>query len=402
MADVFICDAVRTPRGKGKKDGVLHEVTALKLAETVLRAIVERNGIDTKKIEDVVFGCVTAIGEQGADIARSAVLAAGYDQSVPGMTVNRFCASGLQSIVDGYARIACGAENLIVAGGVESMSRVPMSSDGGAIAADYSVAGKHGVIPQGVAADLIATLNDFTREKADQFAQRSHLRAAKAVAGKRFQKSIIPVKDVNGFMIADQDETIRSDCTLEGLAALAPAFEAIGKNFGFNEVAKLKYPQIERIRHIHTAGNSSAIADGASAVLLASAKMSKALKLKRRAKIRAYAMTGSEPTIMLTGPLSAVEKVLTQAKMQAKDIDLWEINEAFASIPAMVIKNFGLSEDCVNVAGGSIALGHPLGATGAMLIGTVIDELELRNLQIGLVTLCVAGGMGAAMIVERV
>lgn len=402
MADVFICDAVRTPRGKGKKDGKLHDVTALKLAETVLKAVVARSGLDTKKIDDVILGCVTAIGEQGADIARSAALSAGYDVSVPGVTVNRFCASGLQSVIDAYARIASGGDSLIVAGGVESMSRVPMSSDGGAIAVDNDIAGKHRIVPQGVSADLIATLYGINREQADKFALRSHSRANKARAAGKFDKSLIPVKDINDFVIADQDELIRPDCSLEGLAELKPAFEMIGKNFGFDKTAKLTYPEVERINHIHTAGNSSGIADGAAALLLASASVSKALDLKRRVKIRAYAVTGSEPTIMLTGPIPAIQKALAKAKMTVEDIDLWEVNEAFASVPLAVMREMKIPEDSLNVTGGAIATGHPLGATGAILMNVMIDELEARNLNTGLVTLCVAGGMGAAVIVERV
>lgn len=400
--DAFIFDTVRTPRGKGKSDGRLHEVTSLRLAEIVLRAISDRNKLDTKKIDDVILGCVMPIGENGADIARSAVLAADYDISVSGQQINRFCASGLEAVCQAAMRVQVGMADFAIGGGVESMSRVPMGSDGGAIAVDATVAAKHGILPQGVAADLIATHYGFTREQADKFAVRSHLRASSASEKGRFDKSLIPVFDINGMVILDKDEMIRPDCSLETLGKLNPAFEMIGKNFGFDGVAIQKYPHLEKINHIHTAGNSSAIVDGAAAVLVGSKAAGKSAGLKPKVRIKAFASIGSDPTMMLSGPIDVTHKLLKKAKMTVNDIDLWEINEAFSSVVLMYQQEFHLNDDNINVLGGAIAMGHPLGATGAMMIGIVADELERRNLNTALIVLCVAAGMGTAMIIERV
>ncbi|MEM6603033.1 MAG: acetyl-CoA C-acetyltransferase [Pseudomonadota bacterium] len=401
MPQAYIYDAVRTPRGKGKKDGSLHEVTALRLSELTLRAIAARNHLNTQKIDDVILGCVTAIGEQGACIARSAVLAADYDISVPGQQINRFCASGLEAVGLASLKVTAGAD-FAIGGGVEAMSRVPMASDGGAIAVDPSLYFKHGILPQGVAADLIATQYGFTRKQLDEFAVRSHKRAASAQKNKRFADSIIPVTDINNMVILDHDEMVRPDCSLEGLSALNPSFAHLGTQFGFDNVAKLKYPHLERIDHHHTAGNSSSIVDGASAVLVGSLKAGKSAGLTPKVKIKAYTSVGSDPTMMLSGPLDVTHKLLKQAKMSAEDIDLWEINEAFSAIALMYQQEFQIGLDQLNVAGGAIAMGHPLGATGAIILGTAIDELEKRNLNTALIVLCVAAGMGTAMIIERV
>ena len=400
--DAFIFDAVRTPKGKGKSDGKLHEVTSLRLAEIVLRAIRDRNKLDTKKVDDVIMGCVMPIGENGANIARSAVLAADYDISVSGQQINRFCASGLEAVCQAAMRVQVGMADFAIGGGVESMSRVPMGSDGGAIAVDSTIAAKHGILPQGVAADLIATHYGFSREQADNFAVRSHLRSFSAQSKGRFDKSLVPVLDINGMLILDKDEMIRPDCSLDSLGKLNPAFEGIGKNFGFDGIAIQKYPHLEKINHIHTAGNSSAIVDGAAAVLVGSRNAGKIAGLKPKARIKAFASIGSEPTMMLSGPIDVTHKLLKKAKMTPSDIDLWEINEAFSSVVLMYQHVFNLSDDNINVAGGAIAMGHPLGATGAMITGIVADELERRNLNTALIVLCVAAGMGTAMVIERV
>ncbi len=400
--DAFIFDAVRTPRGKGKSDGRLHEVTSLRLSEIVLRAIRDRNNLDTKKVDDVIMGCVMPIGENGANIARSAVLAADYDISVSGQQINRFCASGLEAICQAAMRVQVGMADFAIGGGVESMSRVPMGSDGGAIAVDATVAAKHRILPQGVAADLIATYYGFTREEVDIFAMRSHMRSSSAHAKGRFDKSLIPVLDINGMLILDKDEMIRSDCSLDSLGKLMPAFETIGKNFGFDAIAIQKYSHLERINHIHTAGNSSAIVDGAAAVLVGTKNAGKSAGLKPRVRIKAFASIGSETTMMLSGPIDVTHKLLKKAKMTPDDIDLWEINEAFSSVVLMYQQEFNITDDQINVVGGAISMGHPLGATGAMITGIVIDELERRNLNTALIVLCVAAGMGTAMIVERV
>ncbi len=399
--DAFIFDTVRTPRSKGKPDGGLHGVTSLRLAEIVLRAIRDRNDLDTKKIDDVIMGCVMPIGENGANIARSAVLAADYHISVSGQQINRFCASGLEAVCQAAMRVQVGMADFAIGGGVESMSRVSMGSDGGAIAVDATVAAKHGILPQGIAADLIATYYNFTREQADTFAVRSHLRAYSAQEKGRFDKSLVPVTDINGMMILDKDDMIRPDCSLDTLGKLNPVFEMIGKNFGFDGIAIQHYPMLERINHIHTAGNSSAIVDGAAAVLVGSKVAGKSAGLKPKARIKAFASVGSDPTMMLSGPIDVTQKLLKKAKMSPSDIDLWEINEAFSSVVLMYQQEFNITDDQINVLGGAIAMGHPLGATGAMILGIVADELERRNLNTALIVLCVAAGMGTAMIIDR-
>ncbi len=402
MTDAFIYDAVRTPRGKGKKDGSLHQVTPIHLVANCLWALKERNNLDTSKVDDVVLGCVTPVGEQGADIARIAVLYAGWDESVAGVTQSRFCASGLESVNLAAMKVLSGFEDLVVGGGVESMSRWPMGSDGGAMVMDPRVNQEIGFVPQGIGADLLATLDGFSRADVDSFALRSQKRAAAAQAEGKFKNSVVPVKDINGMVVLDHDEFIRSDATMEGLAGLKPSFEQMGQ-MGFDATALRKYTTVEKINHVHHAGNSSGIVDGAAAVLVGNKKIGKKLGLKARARIVATAVTGSEPTIMLAGIAPAVRKVLKRAGMEAKDIDLFEINEAFAAVVMHAARDLDIDlENKVNVNGGSIAMGHPLGATGAMILGTLIDELERRDKQFGVATLCVGGGMGIATIIERV
>jgi acetyl-CoA C-acetyltransferase len=401
MAEAFIYDHVRTPRGKGKKDGSLHQATPVWLLSTLLRAMQQRNQLDTALVDDVVLGCVTPVGEQGADIARTAVLDADWAQSVAGVTQSRFCASGLESINLAAAKVASGFEDLVVAGGVESMSRWPMGSDGGAWFMDPRINAKLGFVPQGVGADLIATLEGFTRADVDGFALRSHQRAAAARAEGRFGKSIVPVRDIAGLLMLDRDETIREGASPDALAKLEPSFAAMGA-MGFDATALGKYTTVERIRHVHHAGNSSGIVDGAALMLVGTQAAGASAGLKPRARIRAAAVIGSEPTIMLTGPTPAVQKALRKAGMQAGDIDLWEINEAFAVVPMKTARDLGVSLEKVNVNGGAIAMGHPLGATGCIILGTLLDELERRNLATGCATLCVGGGMGIATIIERV
>jgi acetyl-CoA C-acetyltransferase len=402
MTDAFIYDAVRTPRGKGKKDGSLHQVTPIHLVANCLWALKERNDLDTSKVDDVVLGCVTPVGEQGADIARIAVLYAGWDQSVAGVTQSRFCASGLESVNLAAMKVLSGFEDLVVGGGVESMSRWPMGSDGGAMVMDPRVNHEIGFVPQGIGADLLATLDGFSRQDVDNFALRSQKRATAAQAEGKFKRSVVPVKDVNGMIVLDHDEFIRSDATMEALAGLKPSFEQMGQ-MGFNATALRKYTTVEKINHVHHAGNSSGIVDGAAAVLVGNKKIGKKLGLKPRARIVATAVTGSEPTIMLAGIAPAVRKVLKRAGMEAKDIDLFEINEAFAAVVMHAARDLDIDlENKVNVNGGSIAMGHPLGATGAMILGTLLDELERQDKQFGLATLCVGGGMGIATIIERV
>jgi acetyl-CoA C-acetyltransferase len=400
MFDAYLYDHCRTPRGKGKPEGSLHGATPIWLVRSVLQALQQRNRLDTALVDDVILGCVTPIGEQGGDIARIAVLDAGWAQSVAGVTQSRFCASGLESVNLAAAKVASGFEQLVVAGGVESMSRVPMGSDGGAWMLDERVIDAIGFVPQGISADLIATLEGFTREALDAYAARSHQRAAAARAEGRFQRSLVPVHDEAGNLLLAEDETIRPQTTAETLAALNPSFIKLGAKF--DPMALRKYPQAAAIEHRHHAGNSSGIVDGAALVLVGSKAGGEAAGLKPRARIRAAAVTGSEPTIMLTGTIPACQKALRQAGMQASDIDLWEINEAFAAVPMKTARDLGLDLDRVNVNGGAIALGHPLGATGAMLLGTLLDELERRDLQTGAVTLCVGGGMGIATLIERV
>ena len=400
MTEAYIYDAVRTPRGKGKRDGSLHQVTPVHLIANLLWALRDRNSLDTSKVDDVVLGCVTPVGEQGADIARTAVLYAGWDQSVAGVTQSRFCASGLESVNIAAQKVASGFEDLVVAGGVESMSRWPMGSDGGAMVMDPRVNSAMGFAPQGIGADLIATLDGFTRKDVDEFALRSQKRAAQARSEGRFKKSVVPVKDLNGMTVLDHDEFIRGDATMEGLAALKPSFEQMGQ-MGFDATALRKYTTVEKINHVHHAGNSSGIVDGAAALLIGSKKIGKKLGLTPRARIVSTAVTGSEPTIMLTGIAPASRKALARAGMDAKSIDLFEINEAFAAVVMHAARDLDIDMNRVNVNGGAIAMGHPLGATGAMILGTLLDEMERTNKQTGLASLCVGGGMGIATIIER-
>ena len=401
MADAYIFDAVRTPRGKGKKDGSLHETTALSLATQVLEALRDRNGLDTSKVDDVVLGCVSPVGEQGSDIARTAVLTADYAESVAGVQINRFCASGLEAVNMAAAKVASGEAGLAIGGGVESMSRVPMGSDGGAWPTDPSSAFKTYFAPQGVSADLIATLYGFSRDDVDAYAVESQKRAAHAWEKGYFKNSIMPVKDILGLTVLDHDEHMRPDTTMQSLASLKPSFVDMGE-LGFNTVAQLRYPEIEKLNHVHHGGNSSGIVDGSAAVLVGTREIGATIGRKPRARIRAFADVGSEPTIMLTGPSFAAEKALKRAGMSKDDIDLWELNEAFASVVLRFMQALDIPHDQINVNGGAIAMGHPLGATGAMILGTVLDELERRDLNTALITLCIGAGMGTATIIERV
>ncbi len=401
MSQAYIYDAVRTPRGKGKKDGSLHQVTPVHLLKNLFDALAERNTLDTSQVDDVVLGCVTPVGEQGADIARTAVLYSGWDQSVAGVTQSRFCASGLESVNLAAMKVMSGQEDMVVAGGVESMSRWPMGSDGGAMAMDPRVSAAMDFVPQGIGADLIATMEGFDRETVDRFAVRSQQLAAAARDEGRFGKSVIPVRDVNGLTVLDHDEFIKPESSLESLAGLKPSFQMMG-DMGFDHTILSRYPQVAKVNHVHHAGNSSGIVDGAALMLLGSAEAGNAQGLKPRARIRACAVTGTEPSIMLTGPGPASRKALKRAGMDVSDIDLFEINEAFASVVLKAVRDLELDMDKVNVNGGSIAMGHPLGATGCMILGTLLDELERRDLSTGLATLCVGGGMGIATIIERV
>ncbi|MEX1074495.1 MAG: acetyl-CoA C-acetyltransferase [Burkholderiales bacterium] len=400
MHEAMIFDAIRTPRGKGKRDGSLYEVKPVTLLAGVLQELQRRNDFDTGEVEDVVMGCVTPSGEQGSCIAKTAALAAGWDWKVPGFQLNRFCASGLEAVNLAAQKVRSGWEDLVVAGGIESMSRVPMGSDRGAWACDPQTSIDTAFIPQGISADLIATLEEFTRDEVDEFAMRSQKKAAAAREAGRFRKSVVPVKDAVGDVILDHDEFIKPHTTLEGLASLKLSFDKMGE-MGYDAVAIRRYPMVERIRHVHTAGNSSGIVDGSAAVLIGTERKGKSLGLEPRARIVAAALSGADPTIMLTGPMPAARKALAKARMKIEQIDLFEINEAFAVVPMKFMKEMGVPEEKVNVNGGSIAMGHPLGATGAMILGTVIDELERRKLRYGLATLCVGGGMGIATIVER-
>jgi len=402
MTDAFILEAVRTPRGRGRPDGSLHSITPIQLIAQTLTALRDRTGLDTGVVDDVVLGCVTPVGEQGADIARIAALVAGYAESVPGKQLNRFCASGLEAVNTAAAQIMSGQSDMVVGGGVEHMSRVTMGMDGGAWAIDPAVAWPLHFIPQGISADLIATLEGFTREQVDAYAVESQRRAAHAQASGWFDRSIVPVKDVIGEVALAKDEYLRPGTSMADLAKLKPAFEMMGEAGGFNAVALQRYPEVETIHHVHTAGNSSGIVDGAAAVLVGSRKAARKAGIEPRARIRAFASIGSEPTIMLTGPAGSARKALKRAGMKPGDIDLWEINEAFASVVMRFVRDLDLSMDKVNVNGGAIALGHPLGATGAVILGMVLDELERRDLSTALVTLCVGGGMGTATIIERV
>jgi len=401
MFDAYLYDHVRTPRGRGKKDGGLHQASPVWLLRTLLQALQSRLQLDTALVDDLVLGCVTPVGEQGADIARTAVLDAGWAESVAGVTQSRFCASGLESINLASAKVASGFERLVVAGGVESMSRWPMGSDGGAWVMDPRVNQALAFVPQGISADLIATLEGFDRAAVDAFAVQSHQRAAAAREQGLFSKSLITVRDIAGLTLLAQDETIRPATTLESLAKLDPSFAMMGQ-MGFDATALRKYTTIEQISHVHHAGNSSGIVDGAALMLVGNKAGGEAAGLKPRARIRAAAVIGSEPTIMLTGPTLACQKALKQAGMSAADIDLWEINEAFAAVPLKTARDLGVSLDRVNVNGGAIAMGHPLGASGCVILGTLLDELERRNLSTGCATLCVGAGMGIATIIERV
>jgi acetyl-CoA C-acetyltransferase len=403
MADAYIFDAVRTPRGKGKKDGSLHEATPVQLASQMLQALPARNaGLDTKQIEDVILGCVTPVGEQGANIARTAVLMAGYDESVPGVQVNRFCASALEAVNMAAAKVASGQAPMAVAGGVEAMSRVPMGSDGGAWATDPAVAIPTYFVPQGISADLVATKWGFSRTDCDAYSVESHKRSAQSWAEGRFSKSVVPVKDILGLPLLAKDEMIRPDASMQSLGALKPSFADMGKNFGFDGVAIQKYPEIERIGHVHTPGNSSGIVDGAAAILIGTKEAGEQAGLKPRARIRACASIGSEPTIMLTGPSFSAERALAKAGMSKADIDLWELNEAFAAVVLRFMQVLDIPHDKINVCGGAIAMGHPLGATGGMILGILLDEMERRGAGTGLATLCIGAGMGTATIIERV
>ena len=402
MTDAFIFDAVRTPRGRGRPDGSLHSITPIQLAAQTLAAVRDRNNLDTRLVDDVVLGCVTPIGEQGANIARLAALIAGFDESVPGKQLNRFCASGLESVNTVAAQIMAGQADFGIGGGVESMSRVPIGADGGAWPIDPQVAWQQYFVPQGISADLVATLDGYSRETVDAFAVESQRRAAAAQQAGFFDRSIVPVRDVIGDVVLARDEYLRPGRSMADLAKLKAAFVQMGEEAGFDAVAIQRYPQVEAIHHVHTAGNSSGIVDGAAAVLLGSKRAAKKAGLKPRARVVAFASIGSEPTIMLTGPAAASRKALKRAGMKTGDIDLWEINEAFAAVVLRYQREMGLTPDRVNVNGGAIALGHPLGATGAMILGIVLDELERRDLSTALVTLCVGAGMGTATIIERV
>ena len=403
MTDAFIYDAARTPRGKGRPDGGLHEVTALALSARLLNAVKERNNLEGNAVEDVIWGNVTQVKEQGGCLARSAVLASDLDERIPGLSINRFCASGMEAVNLAANQVKAGAGNVYIAGGVEMMSRVPMGSDGAAIAVDPTVAMNHYFVPQGISADIIATEYGFSREEADRLAVESQRRAAQAWEERRFARSIVPVRDQNGLTILDRDEYMRPGTTMEDLAKLKPAFKDMGEVMpGFDKVAMLKYPHLDRIDHIHHAGNSSGIVDGAAAVLIGNEEFGKAHGLRPRARIRATAKIGTDPTIMLTGPVPVTEKILADSGMSIGDIDLFEVNEAFAAVVLRFMQAFQVDSAKVNVNGGAMALGHPLGATGAIIIGTLLDELERQDKEVGLATLCIASGMGAATIIERV
>ncbi|MHA6126131.1 acetyl-CoA C-acetyltransferase [Pseudomonas fluorescens group sp. PF-1] len=400
MTQALIFDAIRTPRGKGKADGALHSVKPVNLVAGLFTALQQRTALDTSQVDDVVLGCVTPVGDQGADIAKTAAQVADWDVSVAGVQINRFCASGLEAVNLGAMKIRSGFEDLVVVGGVESMSRVPMGSDGGAWALDPQTNLHSHFTPQGVGADLIATLEGFSRQDVDAYALHSQQKAARARADGSFNKSLVPVQDQNGIILLDHDEFIRADSTLEGLGKLKPSFEMMGQ-MGFDATALRVYSHVERINHVHTPGNSSGIVDGAALMLIGSEAKGRALGLQPRARIVATAVTSTDPTIMLTGPAPATRKALAKAGLRVEDIDLFEVNEAFASVVLKFIKDMAVDPDKVNVNGGSIAMGHPLGATGCAILGTLLDELESRRLRFGLATLCVGGGMGIATIIER-
>ena len=402
MTDAFIYDHVRTPRGRGKADGALHEVTALNLAAQALGELKKRSKLDPTLLDDVVLGCVDPVGEAGGDIARASALVAGFGDQVPGVQINRFCASGLDAVNFAAAEVMSGQHEMTIGGGVESMSRVGIGASGGAWPVDPSIAVKTYFLPQGISADLIATKYGFSRDDVDAYAVESQKRAAKSWEEGRFKKSVMTVRDPNGLPILAKDEHMRPSTTMQTLASLQPSFVQMGEMGGFDAVAVQKHPEIETINHVHTPGNSSGIVDGAAAVLIGSRAAGKAAGLKPRARIKAFANIGSEPAIMLTGPIPVSEKALKRAGMKKKDIDLWELNEAFASVVLRYMQALNISHDKINVNGGAIAMGHPLGATGAMILGTVLDELERRDLETALVTLCIGVGMGTATIIERV
>ena len=403
MTEAYIYDAIRTPRGKGRKDGSLHEVTASRLSAVVLNALKQRNGLEGHAVEDVIWGNATQVMEQGGCLARTAVLASELDQSIPGLSINRFCASGMEAVNLAANQIKGGAGAAYIAGGVEMMSRITMGSDGAAIAVDPSLTMEHYFVPQGISADIIATEYGFSRDDADTLAVESQKRAAAAWTDKRFNGSVVAVRDINGLPILERDEYLRPGTDMQSLGGLKPAFKDMGESMpGFDKIALMKYPHLEQINHIHHAGNSSGIVDGAAGVLIGSKEYGQANGIKPRAIIRSTAKIGTDPTIMLTGPVPVTEKILAESGMSIDDIDLFEVNEAFASVVLRFMQAFSVDESRVNVNGGSIAMGHPLGATGAIIIGTLLDELERSGKGTGLATLCVASGMGAAIIIERV
>lgn len=402
MTDAYVYDHVRSPRGRGRPNGSLHEVTPVELATQVLEALRDRNELDTRRVDDVIFGCVSPVGEQGSVIPRLAVLNADYDDCVPGKQLNRFCASGLEAVNTAAAQVMSGQSDLTIGGGIESMSRVPMGSDSGAMHADPALAYKTYFAPQGIGADLIASLEGFTRADVDAYAVESQRRAAAAWEAGYFERSVVPIRDQLGNVLLERDEHLRPGTTSDDLASLKPAFEIPGREAGFDAVVLQKYPQVERVEHVHTAGNSSGIVDGAAAVLIGTRKAGQALGLEPRARIRGFSSIGTDPTIMLTGPAPSAEKVLKRCGMTPKDIDLFELNEAFASVVMLYMRRLDIDHDKINVNGGAIAMGHPLGATGAMIFGTVLDELERRDAETALINLCVGGGMGTATIIERV
>ncbi|UTW55208.1 acetyl-CoA C-acetyltransferase [Kordiimonas sp. SCSIO 12610] len=401
MTDAYIYDAVRTPRGRGRADGSLNEITPVQLATQVLEAISDRNELDTANVDDVILGCVSPVGEQGANIARVAAMNAGYAETTAGFQVNRFCASGLEAANIAAAKVMSGEADMAIGGGVEAMSRVPMGSDGGAWPADPSVAFDTYFVPQGISADLIATKYGYSRDDVDAYAVESQKRAKAAWDDNRFEKSIVPVKDVAGMTALDHDEFMRPETTMQSLGALKPSFVQMG-DLGFDNVAIQKYPEIEKINHVHHAGNSSGIVDGAAGILIGNKEIGEKLGIKPRARIRSMASVGSEPTIMLTGPSFAAEKAMKRAGMSTSDIDVWELNEAFASVVLRFMEALNIDHSDINVNGGAIAMGHPLGATGAMVLGTVLDELERSGKSTALTTLCIGAGMGTATIIERV
>lgn len=402
MTDAYIYDHVRSPRGRGKPNGSLHQITPIEVTTQMLESVRDRNELDTGYVDDVILGCVSPVGEQGAVISRLAAIHAGYDERVPGQQINRFCASGLEAVNLAAAKVMSGQSDLTIGGGVECMSRVPMGSDGGAMVTDPQIAYHSYIAPQGIGADLIATQNGFTRDDVDAYAVESQRRAAAAWEENRFHKSVVPVKDRVGQVVLDHDEHMRPGTTLEDLSGLKAAFVVPGQQAGFDAVALQRYPEVEYIDHVHTGGNSSGIVDGAAAVLIGNKEIGDAIGMRPRARIKAFTSIGSEPTIMLTGPAPSAEKVLKRAGMDKSDIDLFELNEAFASVVMLFMRKMGIEHDQINVNGGAIAMGHPLGATGAMILGTVLDELERRDANTALVNLCVGGGMGTATIIERV